>query len=147
MKIVVQRVTYASVTVNDQPIAQIEKGLLLLVGFSVGDDETVLTKLAEKVLNLRIFDDSDGRFSDSVLDIKGNVLVVPQFTLYADTHKGRRPDFSAALDPSKAKPLFERFVELLGKRLGEVEKGEFGASMQVALSNDGPVTILLDSDY
>lgn len=146
LKIVVQRVSSASVTVNDQLIARIPEGLLLLVGFADGDDESTLFNLAEKVINLRIFPDESGRLSDSVLDINASILVVPQFTLYADTSKGRRPNFSAALNPQQAHPLFERFVELLKQRLGTVEKGEFGASMQVALINNGPVTILLDSN-
>ncbi|MFC1664736.1 D-aminoacyl-tRNA deacylase [Pseudomonadota bacterium] len=146
MRLVVQRVTSASVSINDQFVASISKGLLVLVGFTVGDDESTVLALADKLINLRIFADQHGRFSESVIDIDAGILVVPQFTLYADTRKGRRPSFSAALDPQLAELLFDKYLECLKQRLHKVEEGVFGASMQVSLVNDGPMTIILDSN-
>lgn len=145
MRVVIQRVSRASVTVENTVVGQIDAGILLLVGFAQADEESVLKPIAQKVLNLRIFSDKEGRLDLSVLDINGGVLAVPQFTLYADTGKGRRPDFFAAKEPVAAKNLFLRFLDELKRSALTVESGEFGADMQVALLNDGPVTIILDS--
>lgn len=126
-------------------IGAIGRGLLILLGVGIGDGEAEARLLAEKSANLRIFPDEEGRFNRSLLDIGGEALVVSQFTLYADTRRGRRPSFSAAAPPEIAAPLVETFANEL-RRLGiAVSTGQFGAMMQVALVNDGPVTILLDS--
>ncbi|ABU58306.1 MULTISPECIES: D-aminoacyl-tRNA deacylase [Roseiflexus] len=145
MRAVIQRVSEASVTVDGRVIGAIGRGLLILLGVGVGDTEAEAKLLAEKSANLRIFADDEGRFNRSLLDIGGEALVVSQFTLYADTRRGRRPSFSDAAPPEIAAPLVEAFANEL-QRLGiAVGAGQFGAMMQVALVNDGPVTILLDS--
>ena len=145
MRAVVQRVSQASVTVGDEVVGAIGHGLLILLGIGVGDSEAEARLLAEKTANLRIFADEEGRFNRSLLDIGGEALVVSQFTLYADTRRGRRPSFSDAAPPEIAAPLVDIFADEL-RRLGvAVSTGRFGAMMQVALVNDGPVTILLDS--
>ncbi len=145
MKILVQRVRSASVQVDGETISEIDQGLLLLVGFGRADTENGLARMADKVVNLRIFSDDKGRFQYSVLDIGGGILAVPQFTLYGDTHKGRRPDFTQALDPSIATDLFDALVhELRERNARPVQTGRFGAEMQVSLTNDGPVTLLLE---
>jgi D-tyrosyl-tRNA(Tyr) deacylase len=145
MRAVVQRVSQASVTVGDEVVGAIGQGLLILLGIGVGDSEAEARLLAEKTANLRIFADEEGRFNRSLLDIGGEALVVSQFTLYADTRRGRRPSFSDAALPEIAAPLVDIFADEL-RRLGvAVSTGRFGAMMQVALVNDGPVTILLDS--
>lgn len=145
MKVILQRVNQASVTVADKVVGDIGRGLLLLVGFKEGDDDSKLWPMAEKLRNLRVFPDEAQRFHLSLLDISGEVLVVPQFTLYADTSKGRRPDFFSALKPELAEALFHAFSAEL-RRLGikRVAEGVFGAHMQVRLENDGPVTIILE---
>jgi len=145
MRAVVQRVSQASVTVGDEVVGAIGQGLLILLGIGVGDSEAEARLLAEKTANLRIFADEEGRFNRSLLDIGGEALVVSQFTLYADTRRGRRPGFSDAAPPEIAAPLVDIFADEL-RRLGvAVSTGRFGAMMRVALVNDGPVTILLDS--
>ncbi|MFQ3633202.1 D-aminoacyl-tRNA deacylase [Roseiflexus sp.] len=145
MRAVVQRVSEASVAVEGRVVGAIGRGLLILLGIGMGDGEAEAKLLAEKSANLRIFADDDGRFNRSLLDIGGEALVVSQFTLYADTRRGRRPSFSDAAPPEIAAPLVDVFVHEL-RRLGiAVSTGEFGAMMRVALVNDGPVTILLDS--
>lgn len=146
MKVLLQRVNYASVKVDEQVIAEINKGLLLLTGFGEGDDAGKLKPMAEKIVNMRIFPDSKGRFHLSVLDIDGSVLVVPQFTLFADTSKGRRPEFFRALKPQSASILIDKFVDAF-KQLGikDILSGQFGAHMKVGLENDGPVTIMLEN--
>ena len=145
MRAVVQRVSQASVTVGDEVVGAIGHGLLILLGIGVGDSEAEARLLAEKTANLRIFADEEGRFNRSLLDVGGEALVVSQFTLYADTRRGRRPSFSDAAPPEIAAPLVDIFADEL-RRLGvAVSTGRFGAMMQVALVNDGPVTILLDS--
>lgn len=143
MKVLLQRVSSASVTVADNQVSTINQGLLLLVGY--GKKSTVVDNktLADKILNMRIFSNSDGKFDYSVLDIKGEILAVPQFTLYADTQKGRRPDFYSALEPEKAKLLFKDFLKVLRDSNLKVESGIFGADMKVDLRNSGPVTIML----
>ena len=145
MRAVVQRVSQASVKVGDEVVGAIGQGLLILLGIGVGDSEAEARLLAEKTANLRIFADEEGRFNRSLLDIGGEALVVSQFTLYADTRRGRRPSFSDAALPEIAAPLVDIFADEL-RRLGvAVSTGRFGAMMRVALVNDGPVTILLDS--
>jgi D-tyrosyl-tRNA(Tyr) deacylase len=145
MRAVIQRVTEASVTVDNQIVGQIGSGLLVLLGIGVGDQLAEAAQLAEKIANLRIFADDDGRFNRSALDVGGAALVVSQFTLYADTRRGRRPSFAAAAPPDLAAPLVDAFVAALRQRGMMVAAGIFGAHMQVALLNDGPVTIVLDS--
>jgi D-tyrosyl-tRNA(Tyr) deacylase len=146
MRLVVQRVSEASVAVDDAIVAQIGPGLLVLLGVAAGDTAADAELLAEKIAHLRIFSDLEGRFNRSLLDVGGGVLVVSQFTLYADTRRGRRPSFSDAAAPDVAAPLVAAFAEAL-RRLGlVVAAGVFGAHMHVALVNDGPVTIILDSD-
>jgi len=147
MKAVFQRVTEASVTIDGNCIATINEGVLLLVGVCEGDTMEEAAVLAKKVAELRVFCDENDKMNRSVLDIGGSVLAVSQFTLCANTAKGRRPDFFGAAKPDVAKPLFDGFVELLRQNgVKDVQTGEFGADMKVRLLNDGPVTILLDTD-
>jgi D-tyrosyl-tRNA(Tyr) deacylase len=145
MRAVLQRVTKASVTVDGQVAGKIGRGLLVLLGIGRDDVRDDMALLADKIANMRIFPADDGRFDRSVLDIGGEVLVVSQFTLYADTRRGRRPSFSDAAPPEIAAPLVESFVELLRARGLLVASGVFGAHMDVDLQNDGPVTIMLDT--
>jgi len=145
MRAVIQRVTEASVTVNNQVVGQIGCGLLVLLGIGVGDQPAEANRLAEKIANMRVFADDDGRFNRSALDVGGAALVISQFTLYADTRRGRRPSFAAAAPPELAAPLVDAFVAALRERGMTVASGVFGAHMHVALLNDGPVTIVLDS--
>ena len=147
MKAVFQRVSEASVTVDGNQIASIGDGVLLLVGVCDGDTEDEAAILAKKVAELRVFCDEKDKMNRSVLDIGGSILAVSQFTLCANTSRGRRPDFMSAAHPSVAKPLFDTFVGFLRNNgVADVQTGEFGADMQVRLLNDGPVTILLDTD-
>jgi len=143
MRAVVQRVTRASVRVEGAVVAEIGPGLLALVGVAAGDGEGEADALAGKVARLRIFENDDGRFDRSVLDTGGAILAVSQFTLLADTAKGNRPSFSGAAAPAEAKRLYERFCEALSEVGVPVERGVFGARMEVELVNDGPVTIVL----
>jgi D-aminoacyl-tRNA deacylase len=145
MRVVLQRVSHASVRVGDEAVAAIGPGLLALVGVAAGDGENAAVALAGKTARLRVFPDDAGRFDRSVLDIGGTVLVVSQFTLLADTAKGNRPSFTAAAAPEVAEPLVERFCAELRTLGVGVRTGSFGASMQVELVNDGPVTIVLDA--
>jgi D-tyrosyl-tRNA(Tyr) deacylase len=146
MKVIVQRVTSASVSAPGEDTDRIGAGLLLLIGFGRDDKEDHLAPMAQKVANLRIFADEQGRFDRSVLDTGGDVLAVPNFTLYGDCRKGRRPDFTAALAPDSARHLFSDFVrELAVAGIARVAQGFFGAHMQVRLDNDGPVTLVLES--
>ncbi|MEM8529902.1 MAG: D-aminoacyl-tRNA deacylase [Chloroflexota bacterium] len=145
MRAVIQRVSRASVTVTNTVVGQIEQGLLVLLGVGTEDGVEEAALLAEKIATLRIFSDEDGRFNLSVQDISGDILVVSQFTLYADTRKGRRPSFVAAARPEQAEPLVETFIEFLRNKDLSVATGRFGAHMDVSLLNDGPVTIILDS--
>lgn len=138
-----QRVKNASVTVNDQVIGAVEKGLLVLVCAEKGDSEEQCEKLAKKVLAYRIFEDENGKMNKSVSDIGGEILIVSQFTLAADTAKGLRPSFTPAADPETGKRLYEHFIEKVGESGLKTQTGQFGANMQVALINDGPVTIWL----
>ena len=144
MRVVVQRVRRASVTVDARVVGRIDAGLLLLVGIRQGDDEATLRWMAEKVAGLRIFADADGRLDRSVVDTGGSILAVSQFTLYGDCSKGRRPSFTEAAPPGDAAPLFDRFVEYLRMSGCPVETGEFGAMMDVESVNAGPVTLVID---
>lgn len=144
MRVVVQRVASASVTVDGEAVARIGAGLLVLLGVAAGDDAAAAGALAGKVARLRVFENDEGRFDRSVLDTGGAVLVVSQFTLHADTSKGNRPSFAAAAAPGEAEPLYERFCAALRELGVRVETGVFGARMAVELVNDGPVTIILD---
>lgn len=145
MKLVVQRVTSASVEVDDKIIGEIEEGLMVLVGFGENDTAKEADYLARKLAKLRIFEDENGRMNKSVMDIGGKLLLVPQFTLYAHTKKNR-PSFHKALAPNKATTLFDYFTDKC-RELVEVETGEFGAFMKVNLLNNGPVTILLEKEF
>ena len=146
MRLVIQRVTHASVTIEGALKSKIDGGLLILVGIEDADTDADINWLAQKVVNLRIFDDENGVMNRSVIDIDGEVLIVSQFTLHAMTAKGNRPSYIRASKPDFAIPMYEKFCakvsELLGKEVGT---GEFGADMKVELLNDGPVTILIDS--
>jgi D-tyrosyl-tRNA(Tyr) deacylase len=144
MRVVVQRVSRASVTVEGRMVGAIERGLALLVGVRVGDTEAEAQWLASKIAMLRIFDDDAGKLNRSVLDVGGSILVVSQFTLYADARKGRRPSYDQAAPPDVAEPLIRRFVELLEAEGVPVQTGIFRAHMLVQIHNDGPVTILLE---
>ena len=144
MRILIQRVSQASVTVEGQIISNIGKGLLILLGVGHDDTESPAVFLAEKVANLRIFEDEHGKTNLSVLDVKGEAIVVSQFTLYADTRKGRRPSFIDAALPNVAEPLVTRFAELLRGHGVTTQTGKFGAHMLVEIHNDGPVTIWLE---
>jgi D-tyrosyl-tRNA(Tyr) deacylase len=144
MRVVVQRVNYGQVVIADQTVAKIGKGLVILLGIGPADDAAKTAVLAKKIALLRIFEDDQGKMNLSLLDIHGEAIVVSQFTLYADTRKGNRPSFTNAAKPELASPLVDRFIEEL-KSLGiPTQSGVFGASMQVTLENDGPVTICLD---
>lgn len=144
MRVLIQRVSHASVTVDQQTISSIGKGLLILLGVGHGDGEEQAGFLAEKTANLRIFEDENGKTNLSVLDVKGDAIVVSQFTLYANTQKGRRPSFIEAALPDVAEPLVNRFVELLRGHGVPTQTGKFGAHMEVEIHNDGPVTIWLE---
>lgn len=143
MKVLVQRCDKASVKVNNEIVGKIDKGMLLLVGFTEGDTSENIDYMIEKILHLRIYDDEAGVMNKSILDIGGSILSVSQFTLYADTKKGRRPSYVNALNGEKATILYDEFNEKLKKHI-HVETGIFGAEMKVELINDGPVTIMLE---
>lgn len=145
MRVVLQRVTRASVTVDDDVVGSIGPGLLILVGVADGDTESQADALAAKIAGLRIFSDAEGRFNESLIDISGSALVVSQFTLHADVRKGRRPGFTAAARPDVAEPLCNYFADALRNQGVPLETGTFGAMMSVELVNDGPFTIVIDS--
>ena len=143
MRILVQRSLKSSVSVDEKTIGKIDRGLVLLVGFTYGDSEKEMDYLINKVLHLRIFDDENGVMNKSILDVGGSILSVSQFTLYADTKKGNRPSYVKALDSINAVKLYKIFNERLSKYV-KVETGKFGAEMKVNITNDGPITILLE---
>lgn len=146
MKVVIQRVAEASVTINGKQTAQIKNGLLILLGIEEADTHNDIQWLISKIINLRIFDDENGIMNRSVKEIDGDIMVVSQFTLYASTKKGNRPSYIKSAKPTVAIPLYEAFVNHLQNEFGkEIQTGQFGADMKVALLNDGPVTILIDS--
>lgn len=144
MKTIIQRVTRGSVTVNNESIAQIDRGLVVLLGISSEDTENDAHELAKKIASLRIFEDPEGKMNLSCLDVKGEILVVSQFTLLADTSRGRRPSFVKAAKPDIAKPLCDHFIKYLQSLGIKVQSGAFGSHMKVEIVNDGPVTIVLD---
>ncbi len=146
MRAVVQRVSSAKVTVDGETVGAIGKGLLVLLAVGAGDSETDAEYLADKIQNLRIFDDEQGKMNLSLIDCGGEMLVVSQFTLYADTRRGRRPSFVKAASPGEGKQLYEYFVASVRRTIKYVETGQFQATMNVELVNDGPVTIILDSE-
>ena len=146
MKFVIQRVNHASVTVDGQTVGSIDKGLLILFGAGKGDTEEMLPKFVDKITKLRIFSDENDKINLSLLDVGGELLVVSQFTLYADCKRGRRPGFEKAARGEFAQPMYEAFNEELRAYGIQVETGIFGADMKVELLNDGPVTIMLDSE-
>ena len=146
MRALIQRVSQASVTVEEKVVGQIGKGLLIFLGIGIEDNETTVKTLVDKIVQLRIFPDQQGKMNLSLLDIQGEVLVVSQFTLHADVSRGRRPSFTKAAPPSIAISLYELFKETCRKYSLTVESGIFGAYMNVELCNDGPVTIWMDSE-
>ncbi len=139
-----QRVSRANVVVSGETVASIEQGLLVLVGIQAEDDENTARKFVERILNYRVFSDEDDKMNLSLRDIHGGLLLVPQFTLAANTKKGRRPSFTSAAHPDYSKTLFYRMVDIARDGYDVVESGVFGADMQVSLSNEGPVTFILD---
>ena len=146
MKAVIQRVSKASVTIEGNQVASIKNGLLILFGIVNEDVQDDINWLSNKIVNLRIFADENGVMNTSLLDVKGDAIVVSQFTLHASTKKGNRPSYINAAKPEIAIPLYERFVKQLEKDLGKtIQTGQFGANMQVELVNDGPVTIIIDT--
>ena len=146
MRAVIQRVLEASVKVNNEITGQIKQGFLVLLGIETDDEPEDLNWLAQKIANLRVFNDENAQMNKSLSDVEGKILLISQFTLFAQTKKGNRPGFTRAAKPDKAVPLYEQMIEELGKLTGtKVETGIFGADMQVSLINDGPVTILIDT--
>jgi len=146
MRVIVQRVSEASVMVDQQTVGAISKGVLVLLGIEHGDDISDIEWICKKVVQLRIFSDNENKMNLSLIDVRGSALVVSQFTLHASTKKGNRPSFTRAAQPSAAKLLYETFCKTLGETLHTpCETGVFGADMKVALVNDGPVTIIIDS--
>lgn len=146
MRLVIQRVKHASVEIENKIKGRINHGLLILLGITHDDNEEDINWLSQKLVNLRIFNDENGVMNKSVLDIKGNILLISQFTLYAQTQKGNRPSYINAAKPDLAIPLYEKMIEKIQNDLGtEIQTGVFGADMKVELLNDGPVTIIMDS--
>lgn len=147
MKFVIQRVNRASVTIDNTVVGSIGRGLLILMGVSDTDTEDMLPKYADKITKMRIFSDENDKTNLSLTDVGGELLIVSQFTLYADCKKGNRPSFISAGAPDTANALYEQFIELCRERTNVVQTGKFGADMRVSLENDGPFTIILDSDH
>ena len=146
MRVVVQRCMKASVFVENKIVGKIDKGLMLLVGFTYGDTEKEIDYMVDKIVHLRIFDDENGVMNQSLLDVSGSILSISQFTLYADTRKGRRPSYIKALNGEEAKGLYQLFNQKLRNAVELVEEGIFGADMKVDFINDGPVTIILEKE-
>ncbi len=144
MKVLVQRVLSSSVEVDNKIVGQINKGLMLLVGFTDSDTDKEIDYMVDKIINLRIFDDENGVMNKSLIDVNGSILSISQFTLYADTRKGRRPSYVKALSGDKAILLYDKFNNKLKEENIKVETGIFGADMKVSLINDGPITIMLE---
>ena len=145
MKFVIQRVTHADVVVDGNEIGRIGKGFMVLIGVSKEDDKTIADKIVDKMIKLRIFEDENGKTNLSLDDVDGELLLISQFTLYANCKKGNRPSFIDAGAPDEANDLYEYIIEKCKERVKVVERGEFGADMKVSLLNDGPFTIILDS--
>ena len=145
MRVLLQRSRNSKVTIDGQVNGQIDHGYVLLVGFTNGDNEEIIDKMINKIINLRVFEDDNGKMNLSIMDTKGSILSISQFTLYANTKEGRRPSFTDAMKPDEASKLYDLFNEKLSEHL-LVETGIFGADMKVEIYNDGPVTIMLDSD-
>lgn len=146
MRVLIQRVKHASVTIDGALYSEIQQGYVLLVGITTDDTKEISEKLAKKIAQLRIFEDEDGKMNLDIQQVGGSILSISQFTLYADTKKGNRPGFSRAARPEQANPLYEMFNEQLRTHGLHVKTGVFGADMKVELCNDGPVTIMLDSE-
>jgi D-tyrosyl-tRNA(Tyr) deacylase len=145
MRVLVQEVSEASVTIDGKVVGAIDRGFLLFVGFTAGDDEKTIQKMADKVLKLRVFPDENGKTNKSLADVGGGVLSVSQFTLYASAKEGNRPSFIEAMRPEEAKPLFAFWNNMLREKMPSLQTGVFGADMKVRLLNDGPFTLWLDS--
>ena len=145
MKFVIQRVTHASVTVDRDVLGKIEKGFMVLIGIEDSDTQAVADKMISKMLGLRIFEDEDGKMNLALKDVGGGLLLISQFTLYADCKKGNRPSFVKAGKPDMAEPMYEYIIEKCREQIKNTQKGQFGADMKVELLNDGTVTIVLDS--
>ena len=146
MRVVVQRVSQSNVKVSGELIGEIEEGLMVLVSFVDEDNDTDLDWMTKKIINLRIFNDDEGKMNRSVQDVAGDILLVSQFTLHGSTKKGNRPSFIKAAKPDFANVMYERFIKVLEQTLGkEIQTGEFGGDMKVSLINDGPTTIIIDS--
>ena len=146
MRLVVQKVSQSSVKIEGEIVGAIDKGYMVLVGITNGDDELLVEKMVDKLVNLRIFEDENDKLNPSLLDVGGSVLSISQFTLYANCKKGRRPSFIDAAKPDISSPLYDFFNKKLEEKGINVERGVFGAMMEVSLINDGPVTIILDSN-
>jgi len=145
MKLVIQRVSEAEVTIDRSSVGKIGTGLLVLLGIHQSDLPETTKRYVDKLVNLRIFEDEEGKMNQSVKDVNGEVLVVSQFTLYGNSSKGRRPSFIEAARPETAIPIYEKFIQEVKEELGSVQTGDFGASMDVSLVNQGPVTIILEN--
>ena len=146
MKVVIQRVSRASVIADGVLSGEIERGILALVGINTGDDEKIMDFIIDKLVNLRIFEDENGKMNLSVKDIGGGILIVPNFTIYADASHGRRPSFAGGARPEEAEKIFERFIEKAEDTYENIGKGVFRADMKVELINDGPITIILEKE-
>lgn len=146
MRAVIQRVTYGNVEVEGKSIGSINNGLVVLLGILETDNEEVYKYMCDKIINLRVFEDEEGKMNLSLKDINGELLIIPNFTLYGDCRKGRRPSYSTAAKPDEASKIFTEFCEYVKDNFDKVQTGKFQADMKVSLLNDGPVTLLLDSD-
>ena len=146
MRFVIQRVSHASVTIDGEVRGAIEQGFMVLIGVAQTDTEEIADKMVKKMCGLRIFEDADGKTNLSLADVGGSLLLISQFTLYADCRKGHRPSFINAGKPDMASPMYDHIIDEAGKYVSNVQRGEFGADMKVELLNDGPFTIVLDSD-
>ena len=145
MRLIIQKVSSSNVKINNEVVGNIDKGFMVLVGITDSDNKMIVDKMVDKLINLRIFEDENDKLNLSLLDVKGSILSISQFTLYANCKKGRRPSFIEAAKPDISKPLYEYFNQQLKEKGVMVETGVFGAMMEVSLVNDGPVTIILDS--